>query len=166
MGDPTLSAEQTLAWVERTSGNWRRFLAENPAILALPCDIYKTAQNVSDLLQHIVAVELRYAQRLAGLAESPYEDVPKDSVEAIYTTHDQAMDLVRGCLADNTRDWSEEIEFDTIALGRIAASRHAVLFHVLLHSTRHYGQLATLVRQHGFKTSFPMDYLMMAARRV
>jgi uncharacterized damage-inducible protein DinB len=38
--------------------------------------------------------------------------------------------------------------------------------HLTLHSMRHYAQLATLVRQQGFKTTWPMDYLFTAAERV
>jgi uncharacterized damage-inducible protein DinB len=40
------------------------------------------------------------------------------------------------------------------------------LFHALLHSVRHYGQLATLARQHGVAPDWPMDYLFMDMERV
>jgi len=40
-----------------------------------------------------------------------------------------------------------------------------VLFHALLHGIRHYAQLATLVRQHGIKPEWPMDYLFMGMER-
>jgi uncharacterized damage-inducible protein DinB len=33
-----------------------------------------------------------------------------------------------------------------------------------MHSIRHYAQLATLVRQHGFQPTWPMDYLFTAAQ--
>jgi uncharacterized damage-inducible protein DinB len=163
---PSLSADETIAWVDRTSANWRRFLAEHPAVLALPCDVYKSTETVGGLLRHIVAAELRYAQRLAGVAETAYEEIPAGDAEAIYAVHDRAMAMLRERVADAGYDWEREIEFETITLGRIAATRRAVLFHLLLHGVRHYGQLATLVRQHGFRTSFPMDYLMMGARRL
>ena len=51
-------------------------------------------------------------------------------------------------------------------MGLARASRKTVFFHAMMHSIRHYAQLATLVRQHGFKTSFPMDYLAMDIEKV
>jgi uncharacterized damage-inducible protein DinB len=36
----------------------------------------------------------------------------------------------------------------------------------MLHSIRHYGQLATLVRREGIKPNWAMDYLMMDMERV
>lgn len=165
MSATALSGEEVLAWVEKTATNWREFVSENPAVLALPCDIYKTTKTVAGLLHHIAVVELRYAQRLSDLPESSYEEVPGDTAEAIYATHDRAMALLRERFADPDYDWEKELEFNTITLGPLAASRRTILFHELLHSIRHYAQLGTLVREHGFKTNFVTDYLMMGARR-
>jgi uncharacterized damage-inducible protein DinB len=46
------------------------------------------------------------------------------------------------------------------------ASRKTIFFHAMLHSIRHYAQLATLVRQRGIKPDWPMDYLIMGAERI
>ena len=79
MSEPVLTAQEALKWYESTSDHWRGFLSENPKILALPCDIANTS-TVGQLLQHIVAVELRYAERIASHPETTYEQVPYDSV--------------------------------------------------------------------------------------
>ncbi len=71
MSEPVLTAQEVLKWNEATSNYWRKFLGENPAILAIPCDIAGT-KSVAELLQHIVAVELRYAERIAHLPETYY----------------------------------------------------------------------------------------------
>ena len=68
-----LTADELLAWLEHTSAEWRAFLAGHPQALALPCDV-RESTSVADLLLHIVAVELRYAQRLVGQAESSYDE--------------------------------------------------------------------------------------------
>lgn len=160
----TISVENLLTWNETTTRHWRDFIHANPITLALPCDI-RNSKTVADTLQHIVAVELRYAQRLAGLPESSYEEVPKKSIDALLTAHTLAFDLLRNLLADPSFDWSAEITFDTLTLGRLRASREAILIHLTLHSIRHYAQLATLFRQNGFKPNWPMDYLFIAAQR-
>ncbi len=66
MSEPNLSAEELIAWLETTSSNWRQLLTTHPELLAMPCDIAGT-KTLGELLQHIVAVELRYAERLADL---------------------------------------------------------------------------------------------------
>jgi uncharacterized damage-inducible protein DinB len=164
MTQPALTADEMLAWVDRTSTGWKDLSVASPEVLAMPCDVMGVS-TVGGLLQHIVAVELRFAERLAGLPATDYVAIPFDSAEAIDTTHLLAMTLFREQLASNV-DWEERIEFVTRSMGPIRTSRRAALFHALLHSIRHYAQLATLVRQHGIKPRWPMDYLFMDIERV
>lgn len=163
MQEPVLTAAEALKWNQSTNATWRKLLTGHPEILQLPCDIMQTS-TVAQLLQHIVAVELRYAERILGLPETDYAQVPYDSVEAIYATHDRAIALFRQALDSNDTRWDEEIRFQTRSAGMLLTSRKTILFHALFHSLRHYAQLGTLVRQHGYKTGWYGDYLFMAAR--
>jgi len=159
-----LTAEELQTWVERTEQGWQNLIKTHPAILSFPCDVRET-NTVAELLQHIVAVELRYAQRLHGLSETPYEDILYDSAAAIDLTHKQAMAMIRE-LKDHGPDfWEQEIDFATRSAGVLQVSRRTVLVHLFMHSIRHYAQLATLVRQHGIKPDWPMDYLFMQFQR-
>lgn len=159
----SIPAEDLLTWNDSSAGKWRAFSSAHPELLAIPCDIRESG-TVAHLLQHIVAVELRYAQRLASQPETSYDDVPCNTAAEIFSTHDRALDLLRSLLADPTFDWDTEINFQTISAGRLRATRRAILVHALMHSIRHYAQLATLVRQHGFKPDWPMDFLFIAAK--
>jgi uncharacterized damage-inducible protein DinB len=164
MSEPVLTADEVLKWNESTSEHWRGFLAENPGVLAIACDIAGT-KTVAELMQHIVAVELRYAERIAQVAESSYEQVAHDSVEAIYATHDRAIGMINEALAGET-DWERRMEFQTRSYGAMRASMKTIYFHAMLHGIRHYAQLGTLVRQHGYKQAWMGDYLMMGVERV
>jgi uncharacterized damage-inducible protein DinB len=159
MSQPALTSQDLIAWNEKTSNGWQQILISHPELLGLPCDIMGV-KTVAELLQHIVAVELRYAQRLANLPASDYSAIPFDSVEAIYATHDSAIAIFQQLLASDI-DWNASIEFNTRSMGPARSARRTILFHALLHSIRHYAQLATLARQHGIKTGWPMDYLFM-----
>jgi uncharacterized damage-inducible protein DinB len=164
MVQPALTAEEVLAWLDTTSTNWCALIEEHPEILNLPCDVMGVA-TVGGLLQHIVAVELRYADQLSGLPPTEYSAIPFDSAEAIYATHERAVTMFRELLAEGG-DWDTKFEFMTRSMGPMRASRKTVLFHALLHAIRHYAQLATLVRQHGIKPGWQMDYLMMGVERI
>jgi uncharacterized damage-inducible protein DinB len=161
----TIAATDLVRWNDLTTSQWNVFLSAHPEILSLHCDI-RNSQTVAQLLQHIVAVELRYAQRLAAQPESSYADVPFHSPDALLATHTRGLDLIQTLLADVSYDWSTEIDFETISAGRLRASHTTVLLHLLFHSIRHYAQLASLVRSQGFKPDFPMDYLFTGARSV
>ena len=149
-----------IAWVNRTASRWRDLVASHPEALRFPCDIRET-EDVGGLLQHIVAVELRYAERLADLPETTYDAIPHDSVEAIYAVHQRAMHLVVSLEDKDAGWWQRPIEFATRSAGSMSASRQIVLFHLLMHSIRHYAQLATIVRRHGISPGWMMDYLDM-----
>ncbi len=159
MSVPAMSAEELLGWLEKTSTEWRSLLEQHPDLLELKCDI-AGAVTVAGVLQHIVAVELRYAERLAGLPATEYGDIPYDSPAAIYATHERAVKLYRQELAREV-DWNERIDFVTRSMGAATATRRAVLLHAMLHAIRHYAQLAVVVRHTGVKPGWPMDYLFM-----
>lgn len=160
-----LTGEELMAWNEKTAGQCQKLLEAHEHLLTVPCDV-AGVKCVGELMQHIVAVQLRYAERLAGLPETSYDAIAYDTVAALFATHDRAMELFCGLSADPAFDWSQEIEFSTRVMGRLAASRKTIFIHALMHGIRHYAQLATLVRQHGVKPDWPMDYLFMGARRV
>jgi len=163
MNQPALTAQDLIAWLEITSSRWRQLLTEHPELLAIQCDIVGV-QTVAQLLQHIVAAELRYSERLSDLPTTDYANIPYDSVESIYATHDHAMALFQKLLVSDI-DWNASIEFSTRAMGMARSGRKTILFHALLHGIRHYAQLATLVRQHGVKPNWSMDYLFMDVQR-
>ena len=65
-----LTVDELMGWVETTTTRWRELLRAHPEALEFPCDIMNTG-TVARLLQHLVAVELRYAERLADEVETP-----------------------------------------------------------------------------------------------
>lgn len=159
-----LTSDELLQWSKSSTAQWRKFFAEHPEALAIACDTAGTS-TVAGLLQHIVAVELRYAERLADLPVTDYANLPSTNAEEIFAVHDRATDIYRQLLADDAYPWEDELDMATRTMGTIIAPRKAVFFHALLHGMRHYAQLATLLRQNGLKTTWPQDYLMAVARR-
>lgn len=164
MAQPALNAEEIMVWLETTSAKWKALIEANPQVLAMPCDVMGVS-TVAELLQHIVAVELRYAEQLSGQAPSDYSQIPFDSAAAIYATHERAAAMLRALLASGV-DWEEQTEYMTRSMGKVRSRRKTVLFHSMLHAIRHYAQLATIVRQNGVKPDWPMDYLAMDLERL
>jgi uncharacterized damage-inducible protein DinB len=164
MALPVLNADELMAWNDKVAQRWVKLMLKHPEIAALPCDIYEDGR-VIDLFRHLCGVELRYAERLTGIEVTALDAMPKEDVQEIYAMHVNALELLRPLLADEGFPWQEEIEFKTQSMGRMAATREAVFHHLLLHSMRHYAQLATMARKQGISAG-PQDYLMLRARRL
>jgi uncharacterized damage-inducible protein DinB len=153
-----LAVEDLFAWNAANAKIWYSLASQHPEVLDVPCDIYK-AKTIGELLQHIVAAELRYAERLSDAPVTDYAAILFGTADEIFATHDRAVAILRGLVVEEEFDWSLQIEFATLTAGKRRATRRAILHHALLHGIRHYAQLATRVRQHGFKAG-PMDFLL------
>ncbi len=108
MSDLSLSGSEVLQWADESAAKWFALMEEQPEILALPCDIMNV-QSVAQLMQHIVAVELRFAQRLIGHEITPYEQIPYGSVAKIAATHKQAHALFEELLKQPDYDWEGSV---------------------------------------------------------
>ena len=163
MSDLSLSGEELVAWNETTAKKWHELVTKHPELLAYSCDIMNV-KTAGELLQHIVAVELRYAEQLSNLSTTDYANIPYSTADQIYATHEKALALFKTLLA-SPLDWNETIEFTTRMMGPAKSARKTLFIHAMMHSIRHYAQLATLVRQHGISPGWPMDYLFMDIQR-
>jgi uncharacterized damage-inducible protein DinB len=158
MSTPSLAGDQLLAWNDATAEAWKKLATDHPALLQIPCDIYN-AGTVGKLLQHIVAVELRYAERLTNSPVTDYANIPYATAGEIFATHARTVSLLKNLLADPSFDWDHDLEFMTLTAGRRRATCRTVFQHALLHGIRHYAQLATLVRPHGFSAG-ALDFIV------
>jgi uncharacterized damage-inducible protein DinB len=155
-----ITLEELLAWNEQSAGYWKSHLDANPNLLELPCGIGGAA-DVQAFVRHIWGAELRWCERLAGVNETPREDIPAGPLDALFGLHGQAVKIFRGLLADPENNWSDPyiLKFDWVPPDQRAVSRRKIAAHALIHSQRHYAQLATLVRNAGFPSNFRGDLL-------
>ena len=165
ISQPALTAEDLLAWSDMTARRWRALVEGAPELLAVPCDI-RGASTVADLLLHIAAAELRYAQQLSGQSPTEYKDLSSATASDLFSTHERAMTLFRALLDQEDYSWSEEFTVITRSAGKLRATRQDVFLHALLHGIRHYAQLATLARHHGHAPDWHMDFLFLHAEQI
>jgi len=161
-----ITMEELLAWNVEASDFWKTHLDANPALLELPCDIGGAA-DVQQFVRHIWGVELRWAQRLAGLPVMPKEEKVSGQLEALFEFHLKAVEIFRELLTAPDQSWEEDfaLDFKWIPPETRVVSRRKVLGHALFHSQRHWAQLATLVRAAGFPSGFKGDLLLSPALR-
>lgn len=155
-----ISFAELLSANEGETQKWRKWFDAQPAsVLDEPLNI-ALAKNVREFLLHIFAVELRYAERLKGMPITGYETLPSGSVSELFDIGDRARAMYRGYLATATdEDLATIIEFPTRTAGTARASKRKIVVHALLHSIRHWAQLATALREAGYSTSWGKDFL-------
>lgn len=163
MTSAAITLEELLADNDAATEKWQTWFAANPAALDVPCAIYNSS-TVRGLLKHIFAVELRHSQRLLGEEVTSYEAIPVGSLDDLIAIHGQATRNLRKFLSSaNDAALCEMISLQTVSAGTLNASRRKLLTHILLHSIRHWAQLSSLLREAGYQTDWPKDFLFSEA---
>ncbi|HKR29932.1 MAG TPA: DinB family protein [Terriglobales bacterium] len=155
-----LSADELLGFYFAETQRWRGWLAANQKLLDLPIDIAQ-AKTVRDLVLHIVAVDLRYAERLLGEKVSDYEELPASTLAELFSTADRAREKLERFVGQaNDAEWDQVLSFTTRSAGTLSSSKRKIFIHTLLHGMRHWAQLATYLRQQGHKQPWAHDFLL------
>ena len=163
MSFPGIALAELLADNELSTQKWQAWFTANPTALDLPCDIYNSS-SVRGLLRHLFAVELRHSQRLLGKEVIAYEAIPMDSLDGLFAVHAQAVENLHRFLAGaSAESLQETLAISTLSAGTLHATRRKLFVHILLHSIRHWAQLSTHLRAHGYKTEWAKDFLMSDA---
>ena len=153
-----------LDYTEGETRRWQRYLAaQPPSVLDLPTGEGKLA-TLRGLLVHIFAVELRYGQRLLDEPVSTYESLPQGSLEEIFGIAWRAREKLRRYIdSASDDDLARMLTFETLTAGTQRASARKVATHALVHGIRHWAQISTTLRQHGYPAQWFHDFLMTEA---
>lgn len=159
MPEPTLHA--LLAWNRAESRRWHAWFLAHPAALDLPTG---NGSSVRAVIRHVFAVDLRYAQRLAGQPVSAFETIEAHGIDDLFALAERAHGLLAGWLATATEaDLARIHTFMTLSAGERTASARKIVVHACTHHERHWAQIATLVRMQGMKSDWPHDFLFCDA---
>jgi uncharacterized damage-inducible protein DinB len=124
----------------------------------LPLDI---AGSVRELLRHIFAVELYFANQITGEAKINPDELPSTTLDEIFGIGEKAAKIYRDFFAQaKPEDWVEQVKLGRINLN---ASKRKLVTQALTHSMRHWAQISTFLRQRGLKQEWNHDFLLSRA---
>jgi uncharacterized damage-inducible protein DinB len=110
--------------------------------------------TVGDLIRHIFSAETRYVERLSGRPLSDTSTVPNDSIDALFDFGKRSRKSLKEFIAGFPAEaWDVPQEFKLMNSSLTVTPRKIIL-HVVLHETRHWAQLATLLRLNGMPGDF------------
>jgi uncharacterized damage-inducible protein DinB len=158
-----ISFEALLSYDEEETERWRQWFSKRPHLLKVEAS---PTQLISDLIFHLFAAELRVAQRLLGEAMTPDRELNRARVDDLFDIGRSAREKLRNVLSSiSEEDFNTPKKYPSPTLGEFEASPAKLLTHALVHSIRHWGQVATILRSHGHRADWSHDVLFSKAIR-
>ena len=143
---------------------WHDWFIEHPKAWAVPFATGRMA-TIGGVVAHIFAVELRYAQRLLDQEVTQWEDFRQTSIEDVFELGDQARgQLVHFLTTAPEAELDRVLTFKTLTAGLVSASKYKIASNLFLHDIRHWGQIATVLRQHDFADQWSHDLLLSGVK--
>jgi uncharacterized damage-inducible protein DinB len=146
----TLSLNELLTYTDEEREKWRVWLMAHPEALAARMQPDGRFGTVGGLVDHIFLVELRHLARLQK------QDVPAESgvateVAPLFEYGTKVRRALRDFVATLPDSDAQVIRTFTVQSGSFSLSPRKLLFHIALHETRHWAQVALAVRQAGLE---------------
>ena len=159
-----LRYETLLELTSTEQHRWHDWFTERPQAWAVSFATGRMA-TIGGVVTHIFAVELRYAQRLLDREVTSWDDFRQTSIDDVFELGDNARGLlVQFLTSASDSELDRLLTFQTLTAGTVTASKHKIASNVFLHGIRHWGQIATVLRQNGFADQWPHDLLLTNIR--
>ncbi len=148
---------ELLAYTADENRRWKEFFREHPQTMNLPCDI-AGSPTVHNLLLHIFTTDIYYAHQILGLAPPDFKAPPHATIDELFAIGEEAADKLRQFVdRASEEDWNE---MTPLGFRDLKASRRKMMAQVELHGVHHRAQLATLLRQQGYKQDWIHDIVL------
>jgi uncharacterized damage-inducible protein DinB len=152
-----------LSYNEQETTRWREWFSKQPeTVLQIPAgDPAKEMGTVRDLIFHILIVEWVYAKVLSGEPwENERQKFDRTTVAGIFAVAAEAQPKLRA-FAESANDDQLAQRYKMTARGgqTVAGSGRKFLTHIVLHSARHWAQVAMLLRKEGYATDWQHDFI-------
>jgi uncharacterized damage-inducible protein DinB len=150
--DSGLSFSELLAFTAEENRRWKKWFHDHPQALELACDI-AGSPTVHHLLLHIFTVDL-----LLGLDRPDFKSLPHAMIEELFAIGERAAEKLHEFMDRAiAKEWDE-----IVPLGFLdrKASKRKIMAQVALHGVHHRAQLATLLRQQGYKQDWMHDFVL------
>jgi uncharacterized damage-inducible protein DinB len=157
-----LTFDELLRYTNGERDKWRAWFLGHPAAIEAPVQPGARFATVGKLVDHIFLVERRHLQRLQSQPVVEQTGLTGNNASPLF---DYGASVRRELeqYAANLGDDADEVRTFDIRGERMPLTTRKLLFHILLHETRHWAQIATAVRLAGFEPPGDHDLLFSAA---
>lgn len=146
-----ISFTELLRYTQEERDKWRPFFTAHPEAMEVEVQPGGRFPTVGALIDHIFLVERRHLQRLNS---EPVDTKTGLSAHNVAPLFDYGASVRRELeqYTSNLDDYvADEPRAITVATGDFVITPRKLLFHCLLHETRHWAQIALSVRRAGIE---------------
>ena len=155
-----LTYDSLLEFTSVEHHRWHDWFLAHPDAWTVPFATGRMA-TIGGVVHHIFGVELRYTQRLRDERVTEWDEFTETTVEQVFELGDDARSQLVDFLTSSPEQELEKIlTFKTFTAGVVTVSKRKIASNIFLHGIRHWGQVATTLRQNGFADQWPHDLLL------
>ena len=148
---PTITFDELVRYTNGERDKWRRWLSEHAAALEAPVQPGGRLPTVGKLIDPIFLVERRHVQRLTSQPLSDTTGLTGNNAPPLFDYGASVRRELEQLVADLGDDEIDTVREFEVREKKWTMTPRKLLFHILLHETRHWAQIALAVRLAGFE---------------
>ena len=145
-----LTYEEFLRYTSGERDKWRTWLTAHPGAMDAPVQPGGNFPTVGKLIDHIFIVERRHLQRLTGDTLSTATGLSANNVAPLFAYGASVRRELEQFVSGLDDDHADAIRTFSVRDQDWPMTPRKLLFHILMHETRHWAQIALAVRLAGF----------------
>jgi uncharacterized damage-inducible protein DinB len=139
-------------YTQEERDKWRAWFVANPAAMEIEVQPGARYPTVGSLIDHIFLVERRHLQRLRGAALDTKTGLSGLNAPPLFDYGASVRRELEQFIAELDDDVANEPRTFTVQSGGdFVLTPRKLLFHCLLHETRHWAQIALSIRRAGLE---------------
>lgn len=147
----TLEFDEFLRYTQEERDKWRAWFTSHPEALELEVQPGARFATVGALIDHIFLVERRHLQRLRGMPVDTQTGLSGRHAPPLFDYGASVRRELEQFAADLDDDLADEPRTFSVQTGDFVLTPRKLLFHCLLHETRHWAQIALSLRRAGLE---------------
>jgi uncharacterized damage-inducible protein DinB len=161
----TLSYDELLRYTNEEREKWRAWLVGHPDAMEFPLQPGGRLPTVGKMIDHIFLVERRHLQRLTGDKLSDSTGLTGNNAVPLFDYGASVRRELEGLVEMLDDGEADEPRPIVVRDRQYAMTPRKLLFHILLHETRHWAQVALAVRLAGLEPPGDHDLFFSRALR-
>ena len=145
-----LTYSELLHYTNDEREKWRAWLNANPDAIDAPVHPGGRFATVGKLIDHVFLVERRHLQRLTGDRPSESTGLTGNNAPPLFDYGASVRRELEQFVAEIDDDEADQVKPFQVRERPWPMTPRKLLFHILLHETRHWAQVALAVRLAGF----------------
>jgi uncharacterized damage-inducible protein DinB len=147
---PAITFDELVRYTNIEREKWRHWFGSHAAAVEAPVQPGGRLPTVGKLIDHIFLVERRHLQRLTSQPLSTTTGLTGNNAPPLFDYGASVRRELEQYVADLSDDEIDTVREFEVRDQKWPMTPRKLLFHILLHETRHWAQVALAVRLAGF----------------